>query len=73
MIVSINVIWFVDLSGGSKPLLGDTLVIAGTIFFAMRNVGEVGNSVVSSGKLPFYQDRSHINYLAKMHQFKMAA
>ncbi|XP_062165730.1 uncharacterized protein LOC133872270 [Alnus glutinosa] len=26
--------------GGSKPLLGDTLVIAGTIFFAMSNVGE---------------------------------
>ncbi|KAK2978863.1 hypothetical protein RJ640_030912 [Escallonia rubra] len=26
--------------GGSRPLLGDTLVIAGTIFFAMSNVGE---------------------------------
>ncbi|KAL2481655.1 Eukaryotic protein of unknown function (DUF914) [Abeliophyllum distichum] len=26
--------------GGSKPLLGDTLVIAGTIFFALSNVGE---------------------------------
>ncbi|KAJ8899606.1 hypothetical protein K2173_018580 [Erythroxylum novogranatense] len=26
--------------GGSKPLLGDTLVIAGTIFFAFSNVGE---------------------------------
>ncbi|KAL6273505.1 hypothetical protein ACE6H2_024197 [Prunus campanulata] len=26
--------------GGSKPLLGDILVIAGTIFFAMSNVGE---------------------------------
>ncbi|CAK9134533.1 unnamed protein product [Ilex paraguariensis] len=25
---------------GSKPLLGDTLVIAGTLFFAMSNVGE---------------------------------
>ncbi|KAK3018470.1 hypothetical protein RJ639_004130 [Escallonia herrerae] len=28
------------LAGGSRPLLGDTLVIAGTIFFAMSNVGE---------------------------------
>ncbi|KAI8031156.1 Solute carrier family 35 member F2 [Camellia lanceoleosa] len=27
-------------SGGSKPLLGDVLVIAGTLFFAMSNVGE---------------------------------
>ncbi|KAF3454091.1 hypothetical protein FNV43_RR04538 [Rhamnella rubrinervis] len=26
--------------GGSKPLLGDILVIAGTVFFAMSNVGE---------------------------------
>ncbi|XP_041025002.1 solute carrier family 35 member F1-like [Juglans microcarpa x Juglans regia] len=26
--------------GGSKPLLGDILVIAGTIFYAMSNVGE---------------------------------
>lgn len=26
--------------GGSKPLLGDALVIAGTVFFAMSNVGE---------------------------------
>ncbi|XP_028108324.1 solute carrier family 35 member F2-like isoform X3 [Camellia sinensis] len=26
--------------GGSKPLLGDVLVIAGTLFFAMSNVGE---------------------------------
>ncbi|XWS66701.1 hypothetical protein CRYUN_Cryun05aG0223500 [Craigia yunnanensis] len=26
--------------GGSKPLLGDTLVIAGTLFFSMSNVGE---------------------------------
>ncbi|KAG8376694.1 hypothetical protein BUALT_Bualt09G0090500 [Buddleja alternifolia] len=26
--------------GGSKPLLGDFLVIAGTLFFAMSNVGE---------------------------------
>ncbi|KAL5545882.1 hypothetical protein UlMin_005569 [Ulmus minor] len=26
--------------GGSKPLLGDTLVILGTVFFAMSNVGE---------------------------------
>ncbi|GFZ08740.1 solute carrier family 35 protein [Actinidia rufa] len=26
--------------GGSKPLLGDILVIAGTLFFAMSNVGE---------------------------------
>ncbi|KAJ4705184.1 solute carrier family 35 member F1-like [Melia azedarach] len=26
--------------GGSRPLLGDMLVIAGTIFFAMSNVGE---------------------------------
>ncbi|KAM7264728.1 hypothetical protein ACFE04_002411 [Oxalis oulophora] len=27
-------------SGGSKPLIGDALVIVGTIFFAMSNVGE---------------------------------
>uniref|UniRef100_A0A2N9E1F3 EamA domain-containing protein n=1 Tax=Fagus sylvatica TaxID=28930 RepID=A0A2N9E1F3_FAGSY len=27
--------------GGAKPLLGDILVIAGTIFFAMSNVGEI--------------------------------
>ncbi|KAI8016568.1 Solute carrier family 35 member F2 [Camellia lanceoleosa] len=26
--------------GGSRPLLGDVLVIAGTLFFAMSNVGE---------------------------------
>ncbi|XP_062117569.1 uncharacterized protein LOC133831326 [Humulus lupulus] len=26
--------------GGSRPLLGDTLVIVGTLFFAMSNVGE---------------------------------
>ncbi|XP_040947227.1 solute carrier family 35 member F2 isoform X2 [Gossypium hirsutum] len=26
--------------GGSKPILGDALVIAGTLFFAMSNVGE---------------------------------
>ncbi|XVF68179.1 hypothetical protein PTKIN_Ptkin10aG0183500 [Pterospermum kingtungense] len=26
--------------GGSKPLLGDALVIAGTLFFSMSNVGE---------------------------------
>ncbi|XP_044507454.1 solute carrier family 35 member F1-like isoform X1 [Mangifera indica] len=26
--------------GGSRPLLGDILVIAGTVFFAMSNVGE---------------------------------
>ncbi|XP_022882935.1 solute carrier family 35 member F2-like isoform X1 [Olea europaea var. sylvestris] len=26
--------------GGSKPLLGDVLVVAGTIFFALSNVGE---------------------------------
>jgi len=26
--------------GGSKPILGDTLVIGGTIFYAMSNVGE---------------------------------
>ncbi|KAK8715666.1 hypothetical protein V6N13_042994 [Hibiscus sabdariffa] len=26
--------------GGSKPLLGDALVIVGTVFFAMSNVGE---------------------------------
>lgn len=31
----------VHLSGGSKPLLGDALVIGGTVFFAMSNVGEV--------------------------------
>ncbi|KAL6141783.1 hypothetical protein ACLB2K_060070 [Fragaria x ananassa] len=28
--------------GGSQPLLGDVLVIGGTIFFALSNVGEVG-------------------------------
>ncbi|XP_048322146.2 uncharacterized protein LOC107432192 isoform X3 [Ziziphus jujuba] len=27
--------------GGSKPLLGDILVIAGTLFFALSNVGEI--------------------------------
>ncbi|GMY25165.1 solute carrier family 35 member F1-like [Fagus crenata] len=30
-----------DYTGGTKPLLGDILVIAGTIFFAMSNVGEI--------------------------------
>lgn len=30
----------VFISGGTKPVLGDTLVIAGTFFFAMSNVGE---------------------------------
>lgn len=39
-----NIISYIDLSGGTKPLLGDILVIAGTIFFAMSNVGEVGES-----------------------------
>ncbi|THG05907.1 hypothetical protein TEA_006998 [Camellia sinensis var. sinensis] len=29
-----------DIFCGSKPLLGDVLVIAGTLFFAMSNVGE---------------------------------
>ncbi|CAK7356954.1 unnamed protein product [Dovyalis caffra] len=29
-----------DTSGGSKPILGDFLVIAGTFFFAFSNVGE---------------------------------
>ncbi|RVW48052.1 hypothetical protein CK203_073424 [Vitis vinifera] len=28
------------LLGGSKPILGDTLVVAGTLFLAMSNVGE---------------------------------
>ncbi|KAI3776129.1 hypothetical protein L1987_45892 [Smallanthus sonchifolius] len=28
--------------GGSNPVLGDALVIAGTCFFALSNVGEVG-------------------------------
>ena len=33
--------------GGSKPLLGDTLVIIGTVFFGMSNVGEViGRSIL---------------------------
>lgn len=30
------------LSGGSRPLVGDILYVAGTIFFALSNVGEVG-------------------------------
>lgn len=29
-------------AGGTRPILGDVLVIAGTFFFAMSNVGEVG-------------------------------
>ena len=29
------------LSGGSNPILGDVLVIAGTCFFGLSNVGEV--------------------------------
>ncbi|MFS8019493.1 putative solute carrier family 35 member SLC35F1/F2/F6 [Helianthus anomalus] len=28
--------------GGTNPVLGDALVIAGTCFFAFSNVGEVG-------------------------------
>jgi len=35
-------IFYVLCSGGSKPLLGDVLVIAGTVFFAVSNVSEVG-------------------------------
>ncbi|KAF5940594.1 hypothetical protein HYC85_021761 [Camellia sinensis] len=31
--------------GGSKPLLGDLLVIAATLFYAMSNVGEVSEFV----------------------------
>lgn len=31
----------VFLVDGNKPLLGDALVIAGTFFYAMSNVGEV--------------------------------
>ena len=34
----------IRLLGGSKPILGDTLVVAGTLFLAMSNVGEVGKS-----------------------------
>lgn len=30
------------LSGVSRPILGDILVIVGTMFFATSNVGEVG-------------------------------
>ncbi|CBI38374.3 unnamed protein product, partial [Vitis vinifera] len=26
---------------GLKPLIGDTLLVAGTLFFAMSNVGEI--------------------------------
>ncbi|CAN1228300.1 Solute carrier family 35 member F1 [Linum perenne] len=33
--------WMSDgVGGGSNPLLGDTLVILGTVFFALSNVGE---------------------------------
>ncbi|CAL1378072.1 unnamed protein product [Linum trigynum] len=32
--------WVGGGAGGSRPLLGDTLVIGGTIFFALSNVGE---------------------------------
>lgn len=31
------------ISGGSRPLLGDFLVIVGTMFYAVTNVGEVRN------------------------------
>ncbi|KAK8593417.1 hypothetical protein V6N12_045499 [Hibiscus sabdariffa] len=34
--------------GGSKPLLGDALVIVGTVFFAMSNVGEVSEFVLNT-------------------------
>ena len=37
---------FFAIIGGSRPILGDFLVIAGTIFFALSNVGEVSESSV---------------------------
>lgn len=37
----VNVVTYVVLSGGSRPLLGDILVIAGTVFYAISNVSEV--------------------------------
>ncbi|GLJ56175.1 hypothetical protein SUGI_1206000 [Cryptomeria japonica] len=43
-IAGLIVVFFSDSSttvtGGSKPILGDVLVIAGTIFYALSNVGE---------------------------------
>ncbi|KAH9316858.1 hypothetical protein KI387_018627, partial [Taxus chinensis] len=43
-IAGLVVVLFSDVSssvtGGSKPILGDALVIAGTIFYAISNVGE---------------------------------
>lgn len=35
------VMFYSCFSDGSRPLLGDFLVIVGTVFFAMSNVGEV--------------------------------
>lgn len=39
--------------GGSGPLLGDSLVILGTIFFACSNVGEVSNMLPTCHDLHF--------------------
>ncbi|KAI3922691.1 hypothetical protein MKW98_006822 [Papaver atlanticum] len=41
---------FIDVQanflGGSAPLIGDALVIAGTLGYALSNVGELGGSVL---------------------------
>ena len=36
------------VSGGSNILLGDLLVIGGTVFFALSNVGQVGQCASTS-------------------------
>jgi hypothetical protein len=41
------------ITGGSKPVLGDFLVIAGTIFFALSNVGEVSKSCLHANNMNF--------------------
>ncbi|XP_057718054.1 uncharacterized protein LOC130932679 isoform X2 [Arachis stenosperma] len=47
--------------GGSKPLLGDVLVIGGTLFYAISNVGEVCESKTIYLKLYDYRRREADN------------
>ncbi|KAL7170481.1 hypothetical protein ACSBR2_035369 [Camellia fascicularis] len=50
--------------GGSKPLLGDLLVIAATLFYAMSNVGEI--LAFAGYALSFFMFYSFVPFVLKM-------
>ena len=52
---------FVVITGGSKPILGDFLVIAGTIFFALSNVGEVSKSCLHANNMNLMKNFKFVN------------